>query len=140
MATSGHKFDRRLILIAALAIVLLLGFAGYRSLRLGAGRLFGDFFYPYLELLRSGVDAVSDQSLLLYSRAQLAARLEQLQETNRQLAVQAAASGELFREKHLAAQAARPTDPGRLELLRRRNHPARPFALERTVLHQSRQP
>ena len=27
-----------------------------------------------------------------------------------------------------------------LELLRRRNHPARPFALERTVLHQSRQP
>ena len=98
MATSGHKFDRRLILIAALAIVLLLGFAGYRSLRLGAGRLFGDFFYPYLELLRSGVDAVSDQSLLLYSRAQLAARLEQLQETNRQLAVQAAASGELFRE------------------------------------------
>ena len=46
MATSGHKFDRRLILIAALAIVLLLGFAGYRTLRRSAGLVFGDFFYP----------------------------------------------------------------------------------------------
>lgn len=98
MAGSGHKFDRRLLFLAATAIVLLLGFAGYRSLRLGAGRLFGDFFYPYLALVRSGTDAVSDQSLLLYSRAQLASRLEQLQEVNRQLAAQAAASGELFRE------------------------------------------
>ena len=98
MATSEHKFDRRLILIAAAVVILLLGFAGYRSLRRGAGRMFGDFFYPYLALVRSGVDTVSDQSLLLYNRAQLAARLEQLQETNRQLAVQAAASGELFRE------------------------------------------
>lgn len=98
MAGSGHKFDRRLLFLAAAAIVLLFGFAGYRSLRTGAGRLFGDFFYPYLALVRSGVDAVSDQSLLLYNRAQLAARLEQLQEVNRQLAAQASAANELYRE------------------------------------------
>ncbi len=87
----------------------------------------------FTPIWRGGVDAVSDQSLLLYNRA--LARLEQLQEVNRQLAAQASAANELYREN---------ADLRRLlnlpvRLRRGGNHPVRPAAVERTVHHQPRE-
>ncbi|MBR7103566.1 MAG: rod shape-determining protein MreC [Lentisphaeria bacterium] len=86
------------IQVAALLLLLLLATAVYHAIRPGIGRLTADFFYPYLRVSRMAVHTVSDRTLLSFSRAELAAKLEQLQKQNTALAIQAAASAELLRE------------------------------------------
>ncbi len=98
MALNESKFNRGIFLTAIAAAVLLLAFAGYRTLRPIAGRFFGDFFYPYLALARVSADRLSDQSLLVYSRVELAARVEQLTRINRRLAANASTAAELTAE------------------------------------------
>ena len=83
---------------AAVLFSLLLLSAGYRSLRGTAGRFFGNFFYPYLSLARAVHDRLSDQTLLLYNRIELAARVRQLAETNRHLSLQSATAAILLDE------------------------------------------
>ncbi|MDD3885476.1 MAG: rod shape-determining protein MreC [Victivallaceae bacterium] len=93
-----EKNSGRWLKIAAVGILLLLALAGYDSLRRRAGRFFGDFFYPYLSVARAGVDRISDTTLLLYSRLELAARVEQLMAANRALAAQNVTTAEVLRE------------------------------------------
>lgn len=95
---SHNGMPRRLLLIGggiAVAVVLL---AGFRVLRFCLDRIAGDFFYPYLELARRGTDRLSDLTLLGYSRRELAAKVEELQQSSRQLALQSANAAELLRE------------------------------------------
>jgi len=96
MAESDMRWDRRLAVILALAAFFLLLLASYRALRGSIGKLVGDFCYPYWKLSRVTADSVSDSSLLAYDRAELVAKLEQLQRENRRLALQAAIAAELL--------------------------------------------
>ena len=98
MNNFNADWNRRLIRIGVAALLILLLFSGYQVLRSGAGRLFGDFFYPYLEISRLGSRGLADQSLLALSHSALASRCETLQEQNRILALQAAAATELLEE------------------------------------------
>ena len=98
MAEKGRLWEKRALAAGVLVLALVVLAAGYRMLRPAAGRFFGDFLYPYLRLSRLGMSKLSDQSLLAYSRVELAAKVEELQRRNRHLALQAAAAGELLRE------------------------------------------
>ncbi len=98
MAKKGKKSDSFLLYPAMAAVVLLLTFAGYQVLRRGAGRLFGDFFYPYLAANTIAKNTVSDQTLLLLDKVELAAKLEAVLERNRQLTAQTADTTALLRE------------------------------------------
>jgi len=112
MADKGRLWERRAASAGALVLALLVLCAGYRVLRTGAGRFFGDFFDPYLRLARLGVSQLSDASLLAYSRAELAAKLEALQRQNRGLALQAAAAGELLQENEELRKLVEFSSPG----------------------------
>ncbi len=113
MATGEIKSDRRFLKAALVLGFFLLAFAGYHSLRGSAGRLFSDFFYPYLTLVKKGTDKLSDQSLLIYNRLELAARLEELQAANSRLAAEAAAGRELQKENAALRNILRlPSPPG----------------------------
>ena len=98
MAEKGRILERRVLAAGILVLALVVLGAGYRMLRIGAGRFCDDFLYPYLRLSRLGMTRLSQQSLLAYSRAELAAKLEELERRNRSLALQAAAAGELLKE------------------------------------------
>ncbi len=92
------KIRKNLAFLAIAAIVLILLVAGWASLRRSFGRLAGDFFYPYLALSRKASDTLSDQTLLLYSRHELARELEFIRRENRRLAAQAANAAKLLLE------------------------------------------
>ena len=96
MPESNIRWDRRIAVFLALAALFLLIFAAYRALRGNIGKFVGDFCYPYWNLSRYTADSVSDSSLLAYDRAELVAKLEQLQRENRRLALQAAAAADLL--------------------------------------------
>ena len=81
-----------------LVLALLVLGVGYRMLRLGFGRICDDFLYPYLRLARVGSSRLSDQSLLAFSRGELAEKLEALQEQNTRLSIRAARAEELEKE------------------------------------------
>ena len=98
MAEGVKKNGHRIFFAAVAILLLLLAFAGYRTLRRSAGLVFGDFFYPYLFVAKSASNQVSDQTLLLYNRTELAARVEQLLRVNRQLGAQAAEAANLRQE------------------------------------------
>ena len=98
MTGKDRLWERRTLAAGVLVLALLVLCAGYRVLRNGAGRFFDDFFYPYLRLARISSDRLSDQSLLAYSRGELAVKLEELQRQNRSLSLRAAAAGELLQE------------------------------------------
>ncbi|MBS1369620.1 MAG: rod shape-determining protein MreC [Lentisphaeria bacterium] len=85
MNEPGKKSDRRVFFATSVVLALLLAFAGYRALRRSAGLLLGDFFYPYLALTHTVSREVSEQSLLLLSRTELAAKVEALMRENRRL-------------------------------------------------------
>lgn len=87
MKEPGKQSDRKVIFAAAVLLALLLVFAGYRALRRSAGLLLGDFFYPYLALSQRTTQGVSEQSLLLLSRSELAAKAEALMKENSKLAI-----------------------------------------------------
>ena len=100
MSKTPSEPKNLLLQIMALVIILLLATAVYHALRPGIGRLTADFFYPYLKVSRVAVNSISDRTLLSFSRAELAAKLEQQQKLNETLAFQAAAAEELLRENH----------------------------------------
>lgn len=79
-------------------VFLLLIFLGWPLLRLSFGRLFSDFFYPYLMVWRKGADFLSDTTLMALSRRELAGQVELLRRENRRLSLQAAAAAELLAE------------------------------------------
>ncbi len=92
------KIRKNLAWLAVAAIVLILLAAGWAALRRSIGRLAGDFFYPYLAVSRKASDTLSDQTLLLYSRHELARELEFIRRENRRLAAQAANAAKLLLE------------------------------------------
>ncbi len=92
------KIRRQIIYLAVTGLLLVLTAAGWVSLRQSFGRLAGDFLYPYLISVRYTVDTLSNQTLLLFSRRELAGQLEMLQQENRRLASQAASAAELLVE------------------------------------------
>ena len=98
MKEPGKQSDRRVVFAATVLLALLLAFAGYRALRRSAGLLLGDFFYPYLTLTQLATQGVSEQSLLLLSRTELAAKAEALMAENRTLAVRSREAGTLAEE------------------------------------------
>ena len=95
MKEPGKQSDRKVIFAAAVLLALLLVFAGYRALRRSAGLLLGDFFYPYLALSQRTTQGVSEQSLLLLSRSELAAKTEALMKENSTLAIRVNATENL---------------------------------------------
>ena len=111
MADKGRLWERRLMAIGLVVLALLVLGAGYRMLRRGFGRICDDFLYPYLRLARVGSSQLSDQSLLAYSREELAEKLEALQNQNRDLVLQAAAAGRLLEENAKLRKAARFSPP-----------------------------
>lgn len=98
MAGKGRMWERRVMAIGLLVLALLVLAAGYRLLRAGFGRACDDFLYPYLRLERISSSRLSDQSLLAYSRTELAEKLEALQNQNRNLSLQASAAENLLQE------------------------------------------
>lgn len=97
MAFKEH-YKKTVLCLSAIALLLLLLIAGWDFLRRTAGRIAGDFCYPYLRAARSGFDRLSDQTLLVFSRRELASQLEMLRSENVRLAAQAAAASELLLE------------------------------------------
>lgn len=79
-------------------LLLMLIFLGWPLLRVSLGRLFSDFFYPYLMVSRKSADFLSDTTLLALSRHELAGQIELLRRENRRLALQAAGAAELLVE------------------------------------------
>ena len=97
MPKSEH-YKKTMLSLAAIALLLLLLIAGWDFLRRTVGRIAGDFCYPYLRAARTGFDKLSDQTLLAFSRRELAAQVELLRSENVRLAAQAAAASELLLE------------------------------------------
>ncbi len=97
MASAGH-YKKVVLYLTAILLLSLLVIAGWEFLRKTAGRIAGDFFYPYLRAARTGFDKLSDQTLLVFSRRELASQLETLRAENNRLASQAAAASELLLE------------------------------------------
>ncbi|MDR0932336.1 MAG: rod shape-determining protein MreC [Victivallales bacterium] len=85
MNEPGKKLDRWVFFAMSIVLTLLLAFAGYRAIRRNAALLIGDFFYPYLALNRVVTHSVAEQSLWLFSRAELISKSETLQQENNQL-------------------------------------------------------
>ena len=84
--------------LAAILLFILLIITVYHAIRPGLGRLTADFFYPYLRVSRLAVNTLSNQSLLTFSKLELASKLDQQQELNKALTLQAATAAELLRE------------------------------------------
>ena len=83
-------------LVAALLIPITV--IVYQTLLPALRQAAGDFFYPYLKVSRTAVKTVSDYTLLLRSKTELAAALEEMSKLNGALALQAAAALELSKE------------------------------------------
>lgn len=92
------QYKQTVLYLTAVALLFLLMLAGWDFLRRTAGRAVGDFCYPYLRAARTGFDTLSDQTLLVFSRRELASQLETLRSENVRLAAQAAAASELLLE------------------------------------------
>lgn len=97
MARADH-YKKVVLYLTAIVLLSLLVIAGWEFLRKTAGRIAGDFFYPYLKVARGGFDKLSDHTLLVFSRRELASQLETLRSENNRLAGQAAAASELLLE------------------------------------------
>lgn len=75
-------------ILPATAILILLIFltAGFRMLRFVMYRGTSGFYHPYISAAQKASDSVRDTRLLKYSREELALRVEQLTNRNRELA------------------------------------------------------
>ena len=96
--SNKKQFTRKVLPFLAAAVLLPVGALCYQALRTAAGRVAGDFFYPYLQALKMPVRFLSDKTLLFCSRTELAARVEHLSRVNNRLSAQAASAVELLRE------------------------------------------
>lgn len=110
-STVNMHLRRQIIYLALIGLLVILTVAGWVSLRRGLGRFAGDFLYPYLISARYAVDTLSDQTLLLFSRRELALQLETLRDENRRLAAQAASAAELLVENDNLRQMMRLAPP-----------------------------
>ncbi len=99
------RFSPRIVLWSALTVLVLLIVltAGFRVLKTVLMRGADSFFYPYLKAA-AGTDEVSDKTLLLRSSAELAAKVEQLSLSNRELALQSKSAGILREENRILRQ------------------------------------
>ncbi len=97
-SSENMRLRRQMICLALIILLVILSIAGWGVLCRSFGRFSGDFLYPYLVTSRYAVDSLSDQTLLLFSRRELAAQLEALRNDNRRLASQAASAAELLVE------------------------------------------
>ena len=96
---NGEKrFVKKVLPLLAALLLIPVGAVCYRILRTVSERAAGDFFYPYIKAVRMPVRILSDRTLLLCSKAELAARVEHLSIVNSQLASRVAGTGELVRE------------------------------------------
>ena len=107
---SGH-----VILLAVAALIVLA--TTVRVLSLVSGRIAGDFFYPYLVLPSRAVDGLSDRSLLLRDKFELAAAVETLSEQNRRLAIENAAQSQLAAENELLRRQLRLSPPANYKFI-----------------------
>ena len=98
MNKEDHNKKAIIFSCVIISTALLLLFSSYKVFQERVGRIAGDFFYPYLRLVRLTTDASSGQTLLGLSHAELAAKVEHLERLNRQLALQAANAAELYQE------------------------------------------
>ena len=96
--SSEKRFTRRVLPFIAAAILMPVAALCYKALNTAAGRVAGDFFYPYLQAVKMPVRFLSDKTLLFCSRTELAARVEHLSQVNSRLAAQASTAIELMRE------------------------------------------
>lgn len=87
------------LLISSLVIfaIMLILTAGFRVVRHSLFRFAGGFFYPYLTAA-APAEQLSDTSLLLLDKSELAARVEKLTGVNRELALQSQAAESLMEE------------------------------------------
>ena len=93
------RHNPRLLLFTTLGIIVLLLIlaSGFRVIKFAMARFADGFFYPYLQTA-SPSRKLADSTLLLQDKGTLAAKVEKLTESNRQLALQATATGELLEE------------------------------------------
>ncbi len=92
------QYRNTVLYLALIVLFFLLTVAFWQELSRTAGRAASDFCYPYLKAARSGFDCLSDQTLLVFSRRELASQLEKLRADNIRLASQAAAAADLLQE------------------------------------------
>ena len=92
---------------AAAALVLLLAFAAYCTVRRTAARMSADFYYPFLKTVRGLEDSYADGALLMQNRKTLAAALVKLQKENFELASGRAVLQDLRTENEMLRQTLR---------------------------------
>ena len=93
-------------------LVLLVVLATYNYANRQIGRIAGRFFAPYLQMNNFVDRKVSDQSLLLLSREEMAKKIEVLLEQNRQLSLQKVVNDSLYIEnQRLRRLAKMPSSP-----------------------------
>jgi len=113
VSNTKHDWRKELLPWVILLMLLPLIAAGYRVLHHRLSNAVNGFFYPYLELNRTALSRLSDRTLLASDRRLLAARIEELQQQNRRLALQSAAAGELLEEnRELRRRLALPVPEG----------------------------
>lgn len=95
----NNRHNPRLLLFTTLGIIflLLILISGFRVIRYAMTRFADGFFYPYMQIARPS-GKLADSTLLLQDKGTLAAKVEKLTSSNRQLALQAASVGELLEE------------------------------------------
>lgn len=73
---------------AGLAVVFLVFFGIYSTLRRTAARVSADFYFPFLKTVRMTENALADQSLMLQDKQTLAKALQKLMKENAMLAAE----------------------------------------------------
>ncbi|MDD5697069.1 MAG: rod shape-determining protein MreC [Victivallaceae bacterium] len=91
----NRNFDRWNYGLIAAALLVVILVAGFQTVRLTWFRITNDFFYPYLKFPAGARYFAADESLRLYSKPELAAKIDRLQTDNRIFAAQVARLGEL---------------------------------------------
>ncbi len=100
----SRDYKKIFLYLPAILFLLLLVIAAWEFLQKTAGRVAGDFLYPYLRAARSGFDSLSDQTLLVFSRRELASQLENMRAEYLRLSAQAAAASDLLHENERLRQ------------------------------------
>lgn len=93
-----QRISKKILPVLAAVVLVPAAALCYPALKNLVTRWAGDFFYPYLTAMKMPVRFLSDKTLLLCSRTELAARVEHLARENSRLAAQAASAVELMRE------------------------------------------
>lgn len=79
-----------IFIICAVIFGLLLMLALYNTFRRAAARISGDYYFPYMKVIKKAETALADQALLSHSKITLAKAVERLQKENTELATKTA--------------------------------------------------